>query len=51
MWEAEQNKWTPVLFDEKLNRLLKDNEFVFQCPSEDDLWQFHKAILNIFQER
>jgi hypothetical protein len=51
MEKAEQDKWTPVLFDEKLNQLLADNDFVFQCPSEHDLWEFHQEILNLFQER
>jgi hypothetical protein len=51
MRTAEQNKWSPVLFGEKLNQLLEDNHFVFKCPSMNDVWRFHKEILNSFQER
>ncbi|XP_055998796.1 uncharacterized protein LOC125654501 isoform X2 [Ostrea edulis] len=51
MWKAEQDKWTPVMFDEKLNRLLTDNDLVFQCPSVQDLWKFHQTFLSRFQER
>ncbi|XP_048745322.1 uncharacterized protein LOC125658198 [Ostrea edulis] len=51
MRRAEQNKWSPVMFDEKLNQLLTDHEFVFECPSMDDLWRFHLEIASRFQER
>ncbi|XP_048747650.2 uncharacterized protein LOC125659899 [Ostrea edulis] len=51
MWKAEQNKWTPVVFNEKLNQLLTDYDAVFQCPSVRDLWKFHQTIVRRFQER
>ncbi|XP_048747441.1 uncharacterized protein LOC125659715 isoform X2 [Ostrea edulis] len=51
MRRAEQNKWSPVMFDEKLNHLLTDHEFVFKCPSMNDLWRFHQEIASRFQER
>ncbi|XP_048778191.1 uncharacterized protein LOC125681943 [Ostrea edulis] len=49
MWKAEQDKWTPVMFDEKLNKLLTDFDFVFQCPSVHDLWKF-QTIVSRFQD-
>ncbi|XP_048757969.2 uncharacterized protein LOC125668183 [Ostrea edulis] len=51
MLRAEQDKWTPVVFDEKLNQHLTDNDAVFQCPSVHDLWEFHRTIVGRFQER
>ncbi|XP_048777292.2 uncharacterized protein LOC125681307 [Ostrea edulis] len=51
MWRAEQDNWTPVMFDEKLNLLLTDNAFVFQCPSVHDLWEFHQKVVSRLQER
>ncbi|XP_048763855.1 uncharacterized protein LOC125671909 [Ostrea edulis] len=51
MWKAEQDKWTPVMFDEKFGQLLTDNDFVFQCPSVHDLWEFHQTIVSRYQER
>ncbi|XP_048750987.2 uncharacterized protein LOC125662706 [Ostrea edulis] len=51
LWKTEQNKWSPVMFDEKLNQFLTDNDFVFKCPSINDLWRFHKKIASRFQER
>ncbi|XP_048778047.2 uncharacterized protein LOC125681837 [Ostrea edulis] len=51
MWKAEQDNWTPVMFHEKLNQLLTDNGFVFQCPNVHDLWEFHQNIVSRFQER
>ncbi|XP_048763425.2 uncharacterized protein LOC125671640 [Ostrea edulis] len=51
MWKAEQDNWTPVMFDEKLNLLLTDNGFVFQCPNVHDLWEFHQNVVSRFQEK
>ncbi|XP_048776932.2 uncharacterized protein LOC125681063 [Ostrea edulis] len=51
MWKAEQDNWTPVMFDEKLNQLLTDNGFVFQCPSVHDLWKSRKNIVSRFEPR
>ncbi|XP_056013872.1 uncharacterized protein LOC125673767 [Ostrea edulis] len=51
MWKADQNKWSPVIFDEKLNQLLTDNDFVFKCPSMNDLRRFHQEIASRFHER
>ncbi|XP_048776501.2 uncharacterized protein LOC125680776 [Ostrea edulis] len=50
LWKARQNNWTP-LTDEKLNQLLTDHDFVFKCPSVNDLWEFHQEIASTFQER
>ncbi|XP_048734452.2 uncharacterized protein LOC125650309 isoform X2 [Ostrea edulis] len=49
--KAEQDKWTPVVFHEKLNQLLTDFDFVFQCPTVHDLWEFHQTIVSRFQDR
>ncbi|XP_048758538.2 uncharacterized protein LOC125668424 [Ostrea edulis] len=51
MRKAEQDKWTPVMFDEKLGQLLTDNDLVFQCPNVNGLWKFHQTIASRFQER
>ncbi|XP_048744067.2 uncharacterized protein LOC125657509 [Ostrea edulis] len=51
LWRTEQNKWSPVMFDEKLNQLLTNNGFVFKCPSMNDLWRFHQEIVSRFQEK
>ncbi|XP_048745333.2 uncharacterized protein LOC125658212 [Ostrea edulis] len=47
---AEDNKWSPSVFDGKLNQLLTDNHFLFKCPSMNHLWQFHHGIASHFQE-
>jgi hypothetical protein len=51
MKRAEQNKWSPVMFQEKLNKLMTDNDFVFKCPSMDDLKRFHQELGSLLQER
>ncbi|XP_048778889.2 uncharacterized protein LOC125682391 [Ostrea edulis] len=51
MWKAEQDEWTPVMINKKLNQLLTDNDLVFQCPSVRDLWEFHQKIVIRFQQR
>ncbi|XP_048760787.2 uncharacterized protein LOC125669955 isoform X3 [Ostrea edulis] len=51
MWKAEQEKWTPVVFDEKLNQLLTDYDAVFQCPSVHNLWEFHRQLVSRVQQR
>jgi hypothetical protein len=48
---AEQNKWSPTVFHDKLNQLLTNSDVVFKCPSMDDLWRFHKEMASRFQEK
>jgi hypothetical protein len=51
MQRAEQNKWSPEMFDEKLNQLLTNSKFVYKCPSMNDFWRCHKEIASRFHEK
>jgi hypothetical protein len=48
---AEQNKWSPEMFHDKLNELLTNSDVVFKCPSMNDLWRFHEEMATCFQEK